>query len=380
MNPVFIIGGKRSFIGIKNKSYKNIPVEDLAAGILSFLIENNLGSINVSPDIIICGNSVGSGGNVARLASLKSSGKNVPAITMDSQCASGLTSVITAASYISSGLCDCVIAGGAESTSTQPIRKYSKNHPNFNITDDEKNYYSSAQFIPEMFGENVMIKGADEVARKYSITNEMMEEYIIDSHKKAYNTSENKTLEKYIHKIYGVKKDESIRKNMTHNFIKRFRPILDGGITTPVSSSLMHDGAAFIIMASEKFVKKNNIEPEFVFKYGTHTSGDGLKSPETILKAISDIVSKSNLKLSQIDRIDYNEAFAVIDVLYHSKYDIPSNCFGGALAYGHPYGATGCILMLHLMRALEINNERYGICTIPAAGGISSSAIIEKIK
>lgn len=376
MREVYIVNGLRSYIGLKCKGYRNIPAEQLAAEILKEIFTRYMPT-GVYPNVIICGNSVAGGGNIARLASLMAGlPENVPAYTIDAQCASGLEAILSGYAGIASGLYDCVIAGGAESTSTQPIRAYSRNHP---LYCEENPEYESAQFIPDESGENVMIKGADETAEKYHITAKDMESYILESHRRAAKAAESGVLNNYIFPVFGVDRDESIRVNMSQRLIQRLNPILPNGIITPASSCLKQDGAAFVMLCSENFVKKYQLSADFRLVTGVTVGGDGKRSPETLLDGISALVKKSGLLLSEIDRIDYNEAFAVMDVLYNRYYDKPSNVFGGALAYGHPYGASGGILTLHLMKAMEIYHDKFGICAIPAAGGICCAILLERI-
>ncbi|MBQ0052620.1 MAG: hypothetical protein KBT11_11255, partial [Treponema sp.] len=92
------------------------------------------------------------------------------------------------------------------------------------------------------------------------------------------------------------------------------------------------------------------------------------------------LIEKSGIPENKIDRIDYNQAFACHDLLYKKRFSKPSNAFGGALAYGHPYGASGAVVVIHLMRALEVFGERYGIAAVPAAGGIASAVLLERIR
>ena len=147
--------------------------------------------------------------------------------------------------------------------------------------------------------------------------------------------------------------------------------------------SLTNDGAAFLVLCSEEYLKENNLKSEYKIK-GTKTIGiNPLVSPKGALKACSLLLEKENLSYEDISAFEFNEAFAAIDVMFQRKN--PSlidryNIFGGALAYGHPYGASGAIIMLHLLKALEKTKGRYGVTSIAASGGISMAILIERIK
>lgn len=384
MSDVYIINGLRSYIGLKDRAYKNIAAEDLGAQILKELDSKNK-ILDIKTELVVVGNCVGGGGNIARLALLKAGfSDEVAGMTVDAQCASSLESLVTAFARIKSGINSAVLAGGMESTSTQCLRVYNPNHPNYDSTTDSDNTYTVAQFIPEFYGNEAMIAGADETCKKNDITVDDMAPYVIESHLRAAKKCNEGALKKYIHPIFNLFKDESIREGLSENFIKRLRPILKNGIINSATSCLMQDAAAFLTVVDESIL--NNVYANgytgsvFKIRSAVTVGGVRIRSPESLFIAIDSLIKKSGLDMGQIDRIDYNQAFACIDVLYHKRYSSKSNYFGGALAYGHPYGASGAILTLHLMAALEMNDERFGICSIPAAGGIASAILLERIK
>lgn len=377
MNEVYITNGLRTFIGAKNKVYKNIPAESLAAEIIRKLNEKNEAE-QMPVELVISGNATGGGGNISRLSLLKAGlGDEVCGITMDSQCSSGMESIISAFSRIKCGLNTTVIAGGTESASTRCSRSYNPNHPNFDSSKQD-NSYSSAQFIPEDFSENSMILGADETCRKYQILPQDMMASAIKSHQNAQKARINGDLEQIILPAFGADKDELIRPSVSENFISRLKPVLKDGIINAATSCLFSDGAAYLTLSSQKKNFFKDSSSCFRIVQAADCGGNRFLSPESLIKNIEKLLHKSQKDISQIDRIDYNQAFACIDNLYSRNFSLPSNEFGGALAYGHPYGASGAIILLHLICALEKFNEHFGIAVIPAAGGISSGVLIER--
>lgn len=372
---VYILGGVRTPIGITNGSLKDILTEDLAAEVIRDIVSKyNLKKI----DEVILGNSVGPGGNISRLSSLKA-GLNVPAFTIDMQCASSLMSVSTAYSKIASGLCDVIIAGGVESTSMETTKLYSKNHPRYG---DENIGYKVAQFSPDDYDELVMIKGAERVARKHNISREELNFWSIESHKKAIKARKSGWLNKSIVPISDATVDEGIRNNMSERLLNRLKPILgEGNLITPGNACLTHDGAAVLVLCSERYLKENNLKKEFKVCSFSSSSGNPDLSPEQANEAIDKLLHCNNLSGNDIDAFEINEAFGVIDVLYERRFKDKNklNIFGGALAYGHPYGASGAIISIHLLRALELVNGRYGIAAIPAAGGLGVAMLIERV-
>lgn len=404
MEKVYILGGLRTPIGITNGILKNKLPEELAAIVIKDLIRKfNLKHI----DSVILGNAVGPGGNIARLSSLKA-GLDVPAFTIDMQCASSLKSIEVAYTEIACGLSEVIIAGGVESTSMSPVRYYSKNDPR---KTKDKEFYKVAQFTPDDYSELSMIEGAERVAKKYAFSREDLDLLSIESHRKAFESK------KYLEGIKTsvntdkcenlnmnntnliIEEDEGIRKGINERLLKRLRPILNGGnMMTAGNSCLTHDGAAMVILCSERGIKKilNNVYIEtekelkndmlvkldeiFQIKGFCNISGDGNLSPENGVKVVKKIMSNFNLTYDDIDAFEINEAFAVITALFQEEFGNMEklNRFGGALAYGHPYGASGGIITLHLIEVLKHFNGRRGIVAMPAAGGLGEAMLLER--
>lgn len=414
MEKVYILGGLRTPIGITNGILKNKLPEELAAIVIKDLIRKfNLKHI----DSVILGNAVGPGGNIARLSSLMA-GLDVPAFTIDMQCASALKSIEVAYTEIACGLSEIIIAGGVESTSMSPVRYYSKNDPR---KTKDKEFYKVAQFTPDDHSELSMIEGAERVAKKYGFSREYLDLLSIESHRKAFkakeyltevktsvNTDKCENLNMNNTNVI-IEEDEGIRKGISERLLKRLRPILNGGnMIAAGNSCLTHDGAAMVILCSEIGIKKilNNIYIEsedelrknsnlkelkkymavkldeiFEVKGFCNISGDGNLSPENGIKVVKKLMGKLNLTYDDIDAFEINEAFAVITALFQEEFGSREklNRFGGALAYGHPYGASGGIITLHLIEILKHFNGRRGIVAIPAAGGLGEAMLLERI-
>lgn len=377
MENVYILGGLRSHIGVKNGILKNVLPEILGAEVIKKLISKyELREI----DEIICGNAVGTGGNITRLMSLYAGiSQKVPAYTVDMQCGSGSISIDIGFSKIKSGQCDLVIVGGFESSSNEPLRHYNKNDIRYN---KEKPYFSVAQFSPCENGEDVMLKGAERVADKENITKEELDFWALESHKRASYARKKGMLNDIICSVNGSSYDEGIRDNMNQKLLSRLRPLVsENGKITAGNSCLMNDGAAFIVLCSQKYIEENKIKPKAEIISTTLIGGDPLYSPESAIMATEKLIKKRNMNYSDISAFEFNEAFGVIDVMFQRKN--PNminryNIFGGALAYGHPYGASGTIIMLHLIKSLEYSNGEFGISSIAAAGGIGSSILIKR--
>ncbi|HBH2680007.1 TPA: thiolase family protein [Clostridioides difficile] len=378
MEEVFILGGLRSHIGLKNGIFQFVQPELLGASVLKDLIKKyEIDKI----DEIICGNAVGTGGNIARLMTLTAGVSNeVPAFTVDMQCASAMMSIDIAFSKVKSGQCDLIIAGGFESSSLQPMRTYHKNDKRYNTNNPN---YTVAQFSPDDNSQNSMLEGAERVAELYQIEKADLDFWVKESHKRAKEAREEKILEDIISPINNSTYDEGIRDKMSQRLLDRMPSILGKEtITNAANSCLINDGASFIIICSKKYLEYVKKKPKAKIINTCTIGTDATLSPTSAIQAMDKLLEIESLNYLDVSAVEFNEAFAVIDVLFQRKY--PElidryNIFGGALAYGHPYGASGAIIALHLLKALEKTKGRYGICSIAAAGGLGSALLLERV-
>lgn len=468
MDKVYLLGGRRSYIGVENGIYRNVSAEELGA----FVIKKVMDSYDISPediDLVAVGNAIGAGGNIGRLASLMAGvPEKTPVVTVDSQCGSGLAAIMQAAMQIELGMADVAIAGGFESSSTSPVRSINKRHADYTVDGD--NVFKVAKFKPGAYDELAMFKGAEKCAATFGMDRHELDMYAIRSHRRAVQSRENGELDDILagsfyeydrsrrtveddelgkcanteaeqHKNRTLtrkehpEKDEGIRDRISEKLLTRLPALVPGGsYITAGNVCLTNDGAAFVLLCSERFLKKykenkkyikdmNEIIHPFKIVDIVSVGASPDMSPVSIVPAIDKLLSRNNLKASDILAWEYNEAFAVIDKLmesYVNKDFSNANVFGGALAYGHPYGASGGIITLHLMKAMEklmaeeaevsannsVDNEagyndvdnkdwnivvkgedvsetdisetRYGVCAVAAAGGIGTAMLVSR--
>lgn len=383
MKKVYIVGGMRTPITKTGGAFKNILPEKLGALVLNGISEK----YKIHPeyiDQVILGNSVGPGGNIARVTLLEAGWpESIPGITIDFQCGSGMSAVNLAASQILAGQSDLIIAGGLESTSLAPRRQFNERDPRYN---KENPFYERAPFAPEHFSDPDMGVGAEKLGESYRISREEMDSQAFLSHQRAEKAFEEGNLKDVIIPIEVegkiISKDESLR-NLSEKLLKRMPPVFKKeGKLTAGNSCLTHDGAAGILLASEKAVKRFGLKPEGIFIDGMHVGVPTDLFPLAPVKVIKDICIKNNLKLEDIDLIEINEAFAVKVIACSKELNINQdkiNILGGALAYGHPYGASGCIIILHLLKALEYSKAKRGIAAIGVGGGTGSGLLLERL-
>lgn len=398
MEKVYIVGGLRSYIGIENSMYRGIPAEILGASVLKAIADKYK---NVDVDMVIAGNAVGAGGNITRLMMLEAGlSESIPALTVDLQCGSGLESIAIAAAKISCGQSDCIIAGGFESSSTAPRRGYNKNHPEYEKYGGEGSWYKVAKFMPGEHCGTAMLEGAERCAVSENIERSELDKWVLRSHELAKQARDSGVLNDILVEIKdGCNKDEGIRERMSKRLLERLPCVLkEGNIITAANACLTNDGAAFVLMCSEKYIKEHNIKPKAEFMDIAEVGISPGESPKSCVAAIDKLLADNNMDYHDVDVFECNEAFAVIDELFARKYPDAVNrynIFGGALAYGHPYGASGGIITLHAIKALENNAKnrdnnksnnlekcendiKYAVCSIAAAGGIGTAMLLCK--
>ncbi len=383
MNPVYMIGGLRTPIGKTDGFLKDLLPEQLASSILNEVIHK----YNLSPkdiDQVILGNAIGPGGNIARVSVLAAGWPySIPAITVDTQCGSGLSAINLAANQIQSGQAELVLAGGVESTSLAPRRQFNPADPRFQ---GEHVYYERAPFSTPAIGDPEVGDAAEYLAEYLSISREDMDAFALESHRRASITKEQDVFNDIITPIQTAGKlidsDECIRNRMSLKLLERMQPVFKAeGKITAGNTCLKHDGAAIILLASSNAVKKYNLKPQAMIT-GTASCGcDPNLFPLGPVDSIQKLLRQNKLQVKDIDALEMNEAFAVKILACCRQLNFSldkTNILGGALAYGHPYGASGAIILLHLLKALQQVHGQRGIAAIGAVGGMGIATLIER--
>lgn len=382
MNKVYIIGGTRTPVGRIGGVLKGFLPEQLAALVLNEIIRK----FALSPgeiDHVILGNAWGPGGNIARVSILEARWPyNIPGTTVDFQCGSGLSAISIAASQIMAGQAEMVIAGGLESTSMAPRKQFNTRDPRFQGT----GFYERAPFSTPDAGDPEIGQAAENLAELLDISRAEMDRLALESHKRAYQAQNEGLLNDIILQLNSHGKivchDECIRPGIKPELLERMpSAFVKGGRITAGNACLKHDGAAVVLVASESVVRKYNLNPEAVILNCVSSGCDPNLFPLGPVPAIRTLLQKTKFKTEDIDAVEINEAFAVKVLACCRELGIShdkTNILGGALAYGHPYGASGAIILLHLIRALRKVNGRMGIAAIGAAGGQGVSVLIER--
>lgn len=382
MNNVYVIGGARTPIGKTGGILKDFLPEQLAALVLNATIQKF--ALPVSEiDHVIMGNACGPGGNIARVSLLAAGWPyDIPGTTIDFQCGSGLGAITIAIDQIAAGQADLILAGGTESTSMAPRRQFNLNDPRFK----GDGFFKRAPFSTPAIGDPEMCQGAENLARLMDIARKDMDRFALESHQRAYRTQIEGILKEIILPVHVGGKviyhDESIRPEINLKLLERMPPVVfRGGMITAGNACLTHDGAAVVLLASEKAVARFDLKPEAVMLNHAYSGCDPNVFPLGPVSSIKKLAAKSAMIPDDADAVEINEAFAVKVLTCCRELNLAlekTNILGGALAYGHPYGASGAVILLHLIKALKKINGRRGIATLGAAGGQGIAVLVER--
>jgi len=388
MAEAYIVAAGRTAGGKRRGRLSGWHPVDLAAEMLDALVER----AGIAPEVVedvICGCvlQVGEqGGNIARHAVLASKLPiSVPGTSVDRQCGSSQQAMHFAAATVMSGQMDVVIAAGVESMSRFPVPTAP---PATALT---TNSSKSPRFVAR-WGENItQFRGAELLTAKHGFRKAELDRFAYESHRRAIAATRSGAFEREIVPIEilgadGGKEwhvvDEGIRFDVTLEGIEAVKLLAEGGAVTAATSSQICDGAAAVMIASEAAVKRYGLTPLARFHQLTVSAGDPDIMLEEPLFATDRALAKCGMKIGDIDLYEVNEAFAPVPLawLKHTGADPDRlNVHGGAIALGHPLGASGVKLMTTLVHALRARGGKYGLLTMCEAGGMANAAIIEAL-
>lgn len=388
----YIVNGYRSAVGkAKKGGFRFYRPDDLASDVIKHLVEHTPGLEAKHVDDLIVGNAVPEaeqGMQMGRMISLLALGIDNPGFIINRYCGSGLEAIALASAKINSGMADCIIAGGTESMSLVPMMGY-KTALNWKIASEHPSYYLSMGLT------------AEELAAEYDITREQADAFSVKSHEKALaaiaagkfkdeivpvEVEETYLDEKGKKKTrkYIVDTDEGPRPGTSMEGLAGLRAAFkQGGQVTAGNSSQTSDGAAFVVVMSERMVKELNLEPVArMMSYsvaGVDPRIMGIGPKEAVPKALK----QAGLSLADIELIELNEAFAAQGLAVIKALDLNPdivNVNGGAVALGHPLGCTGAKLSVQLFNELRRQDKKYGMVTACVGGGQGVAGVYELLK
>ena len=386
----YIIAGYRTAVAKANRGgFRTMRPDDLAAEVIKHLMAQVPSVDPALVDDLIVGNAIPEaeqGMQMARYISLLALPKSVPGFIINRYCGSGLEAIALASAKVASGMADCIIAGGTESMTMLPMMGH-KTVLNYGIANEHPDYYIGMGLT------------AEEVSKKYNVTREEQDAFSFASHQKALAAQKAglftdqivpiKVSENYFDAKSGTKKtrewvvsqDEGPRADTTLEALGKLKPVFAmGGSVTAGNASQTSDGAAFVLVVSEKFVEQYNLKPiAKMLSYaaaGVEPSLMGIGPVEAIPIALK----KAGLNLEDIDLIELNEAFAAQSLAVIKTLGIDQekvNVNGGAIALGHPLGCSGAKLSIQLFHELRRRNKKYGMVTACVGGGQGVAGIYE---
>jgi acetyl-CoA acyltransferase len=391
MQEAYIVAGYRTAVGkAKRGGFRFYRPDDLAIDVIQGLLASVPQLEKSRVDDVIVGNAVPEaeqGLQVGRIIAARAIGYDVPGMTVNRYCASGLETIAIATAKIRMGMADCIIAGGTESMSLVPTAGW-KTVPAYSIAKDEPDYYLSMGLT------------AEAVAKEYNVSREAQDEFSYHSHQKAINAIQKGYLKEGVLPItveqvyldekgkkakrsYVVDTDEGPRADTSVEILSKLKPAFAaGGVVTAGNSSQTSDGAAFVIVMSERMVTELGIQPigrlVSCVSAGVHPRIMGIGPVAAIPKALKG----ANMNLGDIDLVELNEAFAsqAIAVIREAGLDAEKvNINGGAIALGHPLGCTGAKLTIQILNDLKRAGKKYGMVTACVGGGQGIAGIIERL-
>lgn len=390
MEAYIVAGFRTAVTKSKRGGFRFYRPDDLAVDVIKGLLASVPELDSKRVDDLIVGNAVPEaeqGLQVGRMISVRALGIEVPGMTVNRYCASGLETIAIATAKIRAGMADCIIAGGTESMSMVPTSGW-KTVPAYSVASETPDYYLGMGLT------------AEAVSKEYNISREHQDEFSYHSHQKALNAITKGYFksgilpmpveETYVDKNFKKQKrnfvvdiDEGVRADTSMEALAKLKPAFAlGGTVTAGNSSQTSDGAAFVIIMSEKMMNELKLKPIgrllSCVSAGVHPRVMGIGPVEAVPK----VLERAGMNLSQIDLIELNEAFAsqslaVIKTLQLDPEKVNIN--GGAIALGHPLGCTGAKLTIQVINDMKRLNKKYGIVTACVGGGQGIAGIIENL-
>jgi acetyl-CoA C-acetyltransferase len=381
MAEAYLIDAVRTPVGRRNGGLSTIHSADLGAHVLKGLMDRVDVDPNAVEDVIFgCCDTIGSqAGDIARTCWLAAGlPQHVPGVTIDRQCGSSQQSVHFAAQGVMSGTSDLIVAGGVQSMSQIPISSAMTCAVELGFDDP----FSGSSGWVDRFGtqEVSQFRGAEMIAEKWDISREELDQLAINSHLRAIAATQEGRFAGEILPLNGVEHDEGMREPNPEK-MATLQPLVEGGKLTAAHASQISDGASAILIASENAVKTHGLKPRARVHHISVLADDPIMMLSAPIPATRRALEKAGMTKNDIDVVEINEAFASVVVAWHKEldWDLASvNPNGGAMALGHPIGATGTRLMTTLLNEMERRGARYGLQTMCEGGGQANVTILER--
>ena len=385
MAQAYLVEAVRTPVGKRNGGLAAAHPADLGAHVLTALVERSGIDPNAVEDVVFgCLDTLGpQAGDIARTAWLAAGyPEEVPGTTIDRQCGSSQQAVHFAAQGVMSGTQDVVIAGGVQNMSQIPIGAAFRAAAAIGL--DQADPFSGSIGWTKRYGDQPVnqFHGAELIADKWGITRADMEVFALESHRRAVQAIDEGRFDREISAYGDVRTDEGPRRDTSLEKMQSLNPVVEGGRITAAVSSQISDGAAAILVVSERALNEHNLTPRARIHHLSVRGADPIYMLTAPINATAYALDKTGMTLDDIDLVEINEAFAPVVLAWQRETgaDLAKvNVNGGAIALGHPLGATGARLMTTMLHELERTGGRYGLQTMCEGGGQANVTIIERL-
>jgi acetyl-CoA C-acetyltransferase len=383
MAEAYIIDAVRTPVGKRGGGLSQVHSADLGAHVLKALMARTGVDPGAVEDVVFgCCDTIGpQSGDIARTCWLAAGlPQHVPGVTIDRQCGSSQQAVHFAAQGVLSGTADLIVAGGVQNMSAIPISSAMTLAQPLGFPDP----FSTSKGWVERYGpgEVSQFRGAEMIAEKWGITREDMEAFALESHRRAIRATDEGRFQNEIVPLGDVRADEGPRRDTSLERMAKLQPLSPGGRLTAAVSSQISDGATALLVASEQAVKTHGLRPRARVHHISVRADDPIYMLTAPIPATRHALAKTGMKVTDMDAIEINEAFASVVIAWQKELDPDMarvNPNGGAIALGHPIGATGTRLMATLLNELERTGGRYGLQTMCEGGGQANVTILERL-
>jgi acetyl-CoA C-acetyltransferase len=383
MPEAYIVDAVRTPVGRRRGGLASVHPADLGAHVIRAVVERTgIDPLGVDDVFFGCVDAIGpQAGDIARTCWLAAGlPEEVPGVTIDRQCGSSQQALHFAAQAVMSGTSDVIVAGGVQNMSMIPIASAMTVAEQFGFTDP----FSGSDGWVARYGtqEVSQFRGAEMIAEKWGISRDDMEQFAFESHQRAIRAIDEARFDREIVPVNGVSVDEGPRRDTSLEKMASLPPLVEGGRITAAVSSQISDAASATLVVSEQALHTHNLTPRARVHHMSARGADPIYMLTAPIPATAYALEKTNMTLDTIDLVEINEAFASVVLAWQRETgaDLARvNVNGGAIALGHPLGATGTRLMTTLLCELERTGGRYGLQTMCEGGGQANVTIIERL-
>ncbi|MGY4101927.1 acetyl-CoA C-acetyltransferase [Nocardia sp. R16R-3T] len=383
MPEAYIIDAVRTAVGKRGGGFAQSHPADMAAHVIKTVVgRNEFDPADIDDVILGCLDNIGAqAGDIARTAALAAGlPESVPGVTIDRQCGSAQQAVHFAAQAVMSGTSDLIVAGGVQKMSQFPILSAFQAGEPFGSTDP----WTGCEGWQARYGaqEISQFRGAEMMAEHWNLSRETNEVWAFQSHQRALHAIEAGHFAREITEFAGVSVDQGPRADTSLGKMAQLKTLTEGGRLTAAVASQISDGSAALLIASEAAVERYGFKPRARIHHMSVRGADPVMMLSAPIPATQHALKRAGLPIDDIDAVEINEAFAPVVLAWLAEIGADPakvNPNGGAIALGHPIGATGARLMVSLLHELERTGGRYGLQTMCEGGGQANVTIIERL-